>query len=213
MRDRQSRSDERVGRDDHLVAGTDPRRDKSQRDRGGTRAHADAMGASAQDKQQEIAFFDAHAGADDYDVFTPQASAKLIDSFVKLSALSAGARVADLGCGSGTFTHLLGLRGYDCVGLDISANRGTSVLAPASGVVSFAGTSGEYGTIVILDHGHDLRSLYGHLQEIRVKPGERIERGQVIALTGNTGRTSGPHLHYEIQVHGQAVDPRQFLWE
>jgi len=98
-------------------------------------------------------------------------------------------------------------------GLDISANRGTSVHAPASGTVSFAGLNGEYGKTVVLDHGHDLRSLYGHLQEIRVKHGDRVEPGQVIALTGSTGRTSGPHLHYEIQVRGQAVDPRQFLWQ
>ncbi|HUM15160.1 MAG TPA: M23 family metallopeptidase [Candidatus Nitrosotalea sp.] len=98
-------------------------------------------------------------------------------------------------------------------GLDISAHRGTPVAAPASGTVFFAGDGGEYGTTVILDHGHDLRSLYGHLQEIRVKHGQHVERGQVIALTGNTGRTSGPHLHYEIQVRGQAVDPRQFLWD
>jgi len=98
-------------------------------------------------------------------------------------------------------------------GLDISAGRGTPVYAPATGVVYFAGHGGEYGNIVILDHGHELRSLYGHLQETRVKPGEHVERGQLIALTGNTGRTSGPHLHYEIQVRGQAVDPRQFLWE
>lgn len=98
-------------------------------------------------------------------------------------------------------------------GLDISAQRGTPVRAPASGVVAFAGDSGEYGNTVIVDHGRDLRSLYGHLSEIKVKHGERIERGEVIALTGNTGRTSGPHLHYEIQIHGQAVDPRQFLWD
>ncbi|HZP36242.1 MAG TPA: M23 family metallopeptidase [Methylomirabilota bacterium] len=98
-------------------------------------------------------------------------------------------------------------------GLDISAPRGTPVRAPASGVVVFAGTNGEYGNAVILDHGRDLRSLYGHLQELKVKPGEQVQRGDVIALTGNTGRTSGPHLHYEIQIHGQAVDPRQFLWD
>jgi Peptidase family M23 len=98
-------------------------------------------------------------------------------------------------------------------GIDISANRGTAVAAPASGTVFFAGNGGEYGNTVILDHGHDLRSLYGHLQEIRVKQGELVERGQIIALTGNTGRTSGPHLHYEIQVAGQPVDPRQFLWD
>ncbi|HKA61719.1 MAG TPA: M23 family metallopeptidase [Methylomirabilota bacterium] len=98
-------------------------------------------------------------------------------------------------------------------GLDISASRGTAVLAPATGSVYFAGNGGEYGTTVILDHGHGLRSLYGHLQEIRVKQGQSVDRGQIIALTGNTGRTSGPHLHYEIQVRGQAVDPRQFLWD
>jgi carbon-monoxide dehydrogenase large subunit len=86
-------------------------------------------------------------------------------------------------------------------------------LGSETGTVFFAGNGGEYGTTVILDHGHDLRSLYGHLQETRVKQGEHIERGQIIALTGSTGRSSGPHLHYEIQVHGQAVDPRQFLSE
>src|SRR6266852_4974331 len=75
---------------------------------------------SQQNKQTEIAFFDGHAADDDYDVFTPQASARLIDQFVRLSALPPHARVVDLGCGSGTFTHLLQRAGYDCVGLDIS---------------------------------------------------------------------------------------------
>ena len=98
-------------------------------------------------------------------------------------------------------------------GLDISAGRGTPVHAPADGTVFFAGNGGEYGNIVILDHGHDLRTLYGHLQEARVKHGEHVTRGQLIALTGNTGRTSGPHLHYEIHVRGQAVDPRPFVTE
>lgn len=73
-----------------------------------------------QDKQQEIAFFDRHAANDDYDVFAPAASARLIDAFVRLSALPAHASVVDLGCGSGVFTHLLQRAGYDCVGLDIS---------------------------------------------------------------------------------------------
>jgi ubiquinone/menaquinone biosynthesis C-methylase UbiE len=73
-----------------------------------------------QDKQAEISFFDAHGGADEYDVFTPEASARLVDAFVRLSGLPAGARVIDLGSGSGVFTHLLAQRGYQCVGLDIS---------------------------------------------------------------------------------------------
>ena len=74
----------------------------------------------AQDKQKEIAFFDGHAGTDAYDVFTPQASARLVDAFVRLSGLKPSARVADLGCGSGAFTALLARAGYDCVGVDIS---------------------------------------------------------------------------------------------
>ncbi len=79
------------------------------------------MTASTQDKQKEIAFFDGHAAADDYDVFTPQASARLVEAFVELTGLQPSARVIDLGCGSGTFTTLLARAGYDCVGLDISA--------------------------------------------------------------------------------------------
>src|SRR5277367_7162645 len=73
-----------------------------------------------QDKQKEIAFFDAHAAADDYNVFSDAANARLIDRFVRLTGLTPGARVIDLGCGSGVFTHLLSQRGYDAAGLDIS---------------------------------------------------------------------------------------------
>jgi ubiquinone/menaquinone biosynthesis C-methylase UbiE len=73
-----------------------------------------------QDKQKEVAFFDAQAATGAYDVFTPEASFRLVDAFVRFSRLTRGARVADLGCGSGAFTHLLGRAGYDCVGLDIS---------------------------------------------------------------------------------------------
>jgi ubiquinone/menaquinone biosynthesis C-methylase UbiE len=75
---------------------------------------------SRQDKQKEIAFFDDHAVADAYDVFTPEASARFVAAFVELSALRPPARVADLGCGSGAFTTLLARAGYDCVGLDLS---------------------------------------------------------------------------------------------
>ena len=76
--------------------------------------------AKIQDKQKEIEFFDAHADADEYDVFTPEANARLIDAFKRLTGLPRGAKVADLGCGSGAFTEMLRREGYDAVGVDIS---------------------------------------------------------------------------------------------
>jgi SAM-dependent methyltransferase len=76
--------------------------------------------APAQDKQKEVAFFDSHAAAASYDVFTPQSNARLIETIVRLGRFKPGARVADLGCGSGVFTDLLHLQGCDCVGLDLS---------------------------------------------------------------------------------------------
>ena len=98
-------------------------------------------------------------------------------------------------------------------GLDISADRGTPVHAPAPGTVLFAGAQNEFGLTVILEHGHDIRSLYGHLSKLQVTQGQKVERGQVVGMTGNTGKSSGPHLHYEIMVKGQSVNPRAYLWD
>lgn len=98
-------------------------------------------------------------------------------------------------------------------GMDISAGAGSPVRAPAPGAVVFAGAQADYGLAVILDHGNDIKTLYGHLQRLLVTPGQKVERGQVIALSGNTGKSSGPHLHYEITVKGQPVNPRRYLWD
>ena len=98
-------------------------------------------------------------------------------------------------------------------GIDIRSQHGTPVRAPAAGSVTVAGTYQEYGITVILDHGQDIKSLYGHLSRLNVKPGERVERGAVVGWSGNTGRSTGAHLHYEIMVKGQAVNPRAYLWD
>jgi murein DD-endopeptidase MepM/ murein hydrolase activator NlpD len=98
-------------------------------------------------------------------------------------------------------------------GIDIDASRGTPVRAPAPARVIGAGRHGQYGLAVQLDHGHGVRSLYAHLDTVLARRGQRVERGQVIGLSGNTGRSSGPHLHYEVWVHGRPVNPRSFLWE
>ena len=98
-------------------------------------------------------------------------------------------------------------------GMDIGAPRGAPVLAPAAGTVVFAGNQPEYGITLIIDHGNDIKTLYGHLTRVDVTAEQKVERGQVVAQTGNTGRSSGPHLHYEIQVKGQPVNPRSYLWD
>ena len=98
-------------------------------------------------------------------------------------------------------------------GIDIGVPIGTPVRAPAPGVVVFAGQHPEYGITVIIEHGNDTKSLYGHLSRLSVAVDQSVQRGDTIALTGNTGRSSGPHLHYEIQVKGQPVNPHSYIWE
>jgi murein DD-endopeptidase MepM/ murein hydrolase activator NlpD len=98
-------------------------------------------------------------------------------------------------------------------GLDIGAPVGTPVKSPAPGTVVFAGVNAEYGQMLIIEHGNETKSLYGHLSRLSVAVNQKVHRGDVLALTGNTGRSSGPHLHYEIQVNGQSVNPTSYLWE
>jgi hypothetical protein len=82
---------------------------------------------------------------------------------------------------------------------------------PAAGTVVAATSHGRLGKHVAVDHGHGVTSLYGHLQAFDVKAGQRVEKGEVLGLVGNTGRSTGPHLHYELMVAGRPVDPRGFL--
>jgi murein DD-endopeptidase MepM/ murein hydrolase activator NlpD len=98
-------------------------------------------------------------------------------------------------------------------GIDIGASIGTPVKAPAPGVVIFAGPHPEYGITLIIDHGNDTKSLYGHLSRLNAAMDQAVQRGDTVAYTGNTGRSSGPHLHYEIQVKGQPVNPHSYIWE
>jgi murein DD-endopeptidase MepM/ murein hydrolase activator NlpD len=96
-------------------------------------------------------------------------------------------------------------------GLDISARRGTPVVAPGHGIVVFAGRNGGLGKVVKVSHGFGYTTVYGHLDRIDVEPGDQVERGDTIGLLGNTGRSTGPHLHYEVHLDGQAVNPLYYL--
>ena len=96
-------------------------------------------------------------------------------------------------------------------GLDFAAMIGTPVYAPAAGVVSYAGREGGYGKIVSIDHGYGIVTRYAHNSRLFVKTGERIKRWQKISEIGSTGRSSGPHLHYEVRVNGVPVDPENYI--
>lgn len=103
-------------------------------------------------------------------------------------------------------------RGYEFHdGLDLSAPYGAPVYATGSGVVARAGWMGAYGLAVLLDHAEGYQSLYGHLSRILVRPGQRVEKGQVLGYVGSTGRSTGPHLHYGVYRYGSPVDPRPYL--
>jgi len=96
-------------------------------------------------------------------------------------------------------------------GLDISSPQGEPVLAPADGVVSSASFSGNYGNLIVLDHGFGIITRYGHLSRFAVMNGQQVRRGDVIGFVGTTGRSTSPHLHYEILMNGQQTNPLRLL--
>jgi murein DD-endopeptidase MepM/ murein hydrolase activator NlpD len=96
-------------------------------------------------------------------------------------------------------------------GQDIDAAYGTPVLAAANGTVTIAQYQRGYGNVVYVDHGNGLSTRYGHLSEIEVKAGQSVTRGATLGKVGSTGRSTGPHLHYEVRVNNQPVNPREYL--
>ena len=100
-------------------------------------------------------------------------------------------------------------------GIDLSARYGTKVYAAAAGVVEFTRQryrlNKGYGRVIIINHSYGYKTLYGHLKTILVKPGQKVERWQVIGLSGDTGRATGPHLHYEVWHHGRPQNPEDFI--
>lgn len=98
-------------------------------------------------------------------------------------------------------------------GLDFAAPQGTPVYATADGVIRLAGNTGDgYGNHVIINHGFSYETLFGHMVRIKVRPGQKINRGEVIGWVGSTGKSTGPHLHYEVHKNGRPVDPVYFFY-
>jgi murein DD-endopeptidase MepM/ murein hydrolase activator NlpD len=96
-------------------------------------------------------------------------------------------------------------------GIDVTAPMGSPIEAPAAGVVTDAGWESGYGNTVTIDHGYGVTTKFAHASKLLVKTGQRVQRGQRIALVGNTGLATGPHLHYEVHVNGRPVDPLRYV--
>ncbi len=98
-------------------------------------------------------------------------------------------------------------------GLDVATPHGQPVQSPSDGVVVFNGVEGGYGKVLVIDHGYGVKTRYGHLSETFVRLGDRVKRGEKVAAVGNTGKSTGPHLHYEVRVNGIPENPRKFILE
>ena len=120
--------------------------------------------------------------------------------------------IGKLESGFGGRRNPFGGSGYEFhTGQDIDAQTGDPVVAGARGTVTFAGVQNGYGNLVVIDHGGGLTTRYGHLSHIDITQGQTIERGQFIGRVGSTGRSTGPHLHYEIRINDEPVDPLPYL--
>ena len=117
---------------------------------------------------------------------------------------------------SGTISSRYGvrssIRSSEHTGLDIAASRGTQIKAVANGIVTFAEYSGSYGYLIKVDHGNGVETWYAHTSKMYVKKGEEVKAGDVIALVGSTGNSTGPHLHFEIRINGEHVNPQNYLY-
>lgn len=113
--------------------------------------------------------------------------------------------------GFGTRKHPITGRVRMHEGLDVANRIGTPVVATADGVIRYANYRGSFGYLVVIDHGYGLETWYGHCNRLLVQAGQSVRRGDRIALLGNSGGSTGPHVHYEVRVYGIPVDPRTYL--
>ncbi|NCW63372.1 MAG: M23 family metallopeptidase [Betaproteobacteria bacterium] len=146
------------------------------------------------------------------DIFNETESILLKQSVIKdtlpdLYPVSVGYRSSSYGW---RIDPILGIRSFH-EGLDFSAAEGDEIRATASGIVTAAGKAPDYGNYIKIKHGGGIETRYAHASKLLVKKGDLINKDQVIALVGNTGRSTGPHLHYEIRLNGRSLDPRKYL--
>lgn len=144
---------------------------------------------------------------------------KLLDVFSSDKKLSKEVRPAGLPVEKGWLSSFYGYRADPFTGrktfhhgVDIAGKSGTNVLAAASGLVTWTGEKSGYGYLIEIDHGSGYQTRYAHNKAITVKTGDVVKQGEVIAKMGSTGRSTGPHVHFEVLRHGKKVNPRKYLY-
>ncbi len=96
-------------------------------------------------------------------------------------------------------------------GIDIANKTGTQIIASADGIISYSDVKSGFGKVIVIDHGYGFSTFYGHCSALKKKVGENVKRGDVVALVGNTGNSTGPHVHYEVRVNGVATNPMKYI--
>ncbi|MDX2112771.1 MAG: M23 family metallopeptidase [Alphaproteobacteria bacterium] len=135
------------------------------------------------------------------------ALSNLIDGLPLSTPLPGGKPQSGFGHRYDPFTNRLAFH----AGLDLAGPDGAKVRSTADGVVAYSGWNGAYGNMIEIDHGRGISTRYGHLSKLRVVPGQQVNRGDWIGVQGSTGRSTGPHLHYEVRYRNEAMNPKKFL--
>ena len=125
---------------------------------------------------------------------------------IKLSVLPVSGRITS------RYGERSSLRRSTHTGLDIACVTGTDIKVVSNGTVTFSGKKGSYGNLIIVDHGNGVETWYGHCSKLYKKVGESVEAGDVIAAVGSTGNSTGPHLHFEIRINGNTVNPQNYVY-
>jgi murein DD-endopeptidase MepM/ murein hydrolase activator NlpD len=192
-----------------------------------SRRLSEMSGVPAEEQQQQEEGTSPHGAggpaldAESVELLELRAARLEMDLQVYEAALKERARVPSIWPVEGESTDSFGYRGNPFggggsefhPGQDIAAPHGTPVLAPADGTVIEAGWKNGYGQTVVIDHGNGLTTRYGHLSKLEVESGQEIRRGEELGLVGSTGRSTGPHLHYEVRLGDLPISPRHYLPE
>lgn len=154
----------------------------------------------------EVATANVENGAKELKESKENENALAIVNNIKLSVLPVTGRITS------RYGERSSLRRSTHTGLDIACNTGTDIKVVSNGTVTFSGKKGSYGNLIIVDHGNGVETWYGHCSKLYAKVGNTVTAGDVVAAVGSTGNSTGPHLHFEIRINGECVNPQSYVY-